>query len=485
METTANLHGVTVTVKNKQAEITHDGSTLFKTQTNYTLNCEQAYELWTYSLDDLDGSAQAGGHNIYRGNVVYVSHVDADGRWCKTVSYETGEMETIFIGCECNFLPNNRPVPDIAYKQLDVIRAAAYADSKKMSRRAWEEDRRNGFGGSDIAPIMGDSKFSDNLNVFLDKTRLGKQDLSDKWFSLEYGHAVEAVVAKCFAKKMRAMVINETGMFKHPEYDFIRANLDRLAVLPDGELVIVEAKSTNSFSARDWAVGPPVYYEWQGRQYLYVINSILEAAKLPIITTVYYVCSSGNSENDVLIRKLRLDKEIEHKMVETEKEYWLNYIIPQKLPDFNGAHSQLFQKMIAHQKQLARLNGVQNIADVKIIESDLAAIIVDSIKVIKNAEKEHNATLKNLKEQRAALETSLIKMMEGSAKAVLESGITLEISHKFSRSVNYQLLEEIYPEAYADCVSTTQSNGTLSIKLPKKKSGKNTKLEVSQKEEVA
>ena len=235
-------------------------------------------------------------------------------------------------------------VPETVEKQLRTLHEAAYNDSGKISLEEWEEDRRYGLGGSDIAALTGDSPFSNSWILFLDKTRMAKQDFSEDWFRLQYGHATEALVAELFARKFGTIVINETGMFKHPDYDFIRANLDRLAILPTGELVILECKTTNPFAKSVWKDAPPVYYQWQGRQYLCVVNAILKKAGLPMISKVYYSALYGNVETEAVYRKITLDPQLEREMVELEKRFWLEHIVPKKLPAFNGTGKK-FKKM--------------------------------------------------------------------------------------------------------------------------------------------
>lgn len=148
----------------------------------------------------------------------------------------------------------------------------------------------SGLGGSEIAAMKGVSPFTNNIRLYLNKVGRIVEDLLENWFRLDYGHYLEPLAAEIVKRKLGADIIDETGMF--PDFDFMRANLDRLAVMPGGELVIVECKTSNPFAKVTWKNGPPVYYEWQGRHYMAVINAIL--ASLGFYTRINKVIMSAS-----------------------------------------------------------------------------------------------------------------------------------------------------------------------------------------------
>ena len=86
-------------------------------------------------------------------------------------------------------------IPAVTRNQIKLLASSSYADSAKMSTADWEEVRRGGLGGSDIAALTGDSPFNTNWSLFMDKTGIVKSDLSDNWFRLKYGHYNEPLVA--------------------------------------------------------------------------------------------------------------------------------------------------------------------------------------------------------------------------------------------------------------------------------------------------
>lgn len=383
---------------------------------------------------------------------------------------------------EFDFSTKKAEITETTRRQLQAIHMAAYMDGADLPVSVWEEERRGGIGGSDVSAIMGDSPFNNNWNVFLDKTHIATQDMSDNWFRLAYGHATESLIAELFARKFKAKIINETGMFKHPQYDFIRANLDRLAILPTGELVILECKSSNPFSESAWEKGVPLYYEWQGRQYLCVINQILSDAELPEIRKIYYSCLYGNTEDNAIFRKIEVDKEIENKMVECEKDFWLNHVVPKILPAFNGSGKKFKEMNISYRMELSELAAAMN----QVTTTQEEGTLLDSAAqnaydqlIQKKAEiKAMKKKMETVNEDVNRLEGELFAALHGQKFGVLPSGITVSLTTKSTRSTDFELMKEVYPEVYAECVTEGRSSPSLSFKKPtssdsKKKAAEN------------
>lgn len=368
---------------------------------------------------------------------------------------------------------------EVTKKQVEAIHQAAYADSATMTEEAWEEVRRGGLGGSDIAALTGDSPFNTNWTVFLDKARIARQDMSENWFRLRYGHLNEPLVAELFARKFGAKVVNETGMFKHPDHDFIRANLDRLAIFPTGELVILECKTSNPFAKSVWEGGVPVYYEWQGRQYLAVINAILAKAGLPPIRMVYYAALYGNTEADVIYRKVMWDPDVEAGMVEMEREFWEDHVVPKKLPDFNGTGKKLKELNISYRMELAELAESlgQELPEVDEESGDaiLGAAeqsVYEDILTRNAAIKDLKAQIKAIEEETAALEAELVSALGGNSSGVLPCGVRAVLGARASRTTDMDKLREVYPDAYAQCVTEGQTKESLSFKKLSRASAK-------------
>jgi len=351
------------------------------------------------------------------------------------------------------------------YEVINALHAAAYGDSSTMSPEAWQNQRQKGIGGSEVAAIMGVSPFSSNVQLYLNKTGVIKTDLSDKWFTLQYGHCLEPLAAEYFQRKTQCVIIDETGMFEHPEYTFMKANLDRLAVLSTGEIVILECKTGNPFSKNSWSFVPPDYYQWQGRHYMFVINGILE--KLGFETRILRVCYCliyGNTEEDVIIRQAVLNDTTESDMLIAECTFWYGNVTEGIMPICNGSEVKLFEMTLENRAAIAKASGIEEIASMVNITDPLALLHLQSINVLKAKEKELAATVKDVKEQRASFELALLKLMEGSDHAMLPNGATLDISQRASRTVDYELLRAFFPDVYDMCVKESLGAPKLAIK---------------------
>lgn len=133
----------------------------------------------------------------------------------------------------------------------------------QITRNEFLMRRRNGIGGSDIAAIVGLSKFATPYDVWLSKRGEAAEEEGDKpW--LYWGSILEDVVAKEYALRTGAKVQRVNAQLIHPEHTFAMANIDRAVVNPDirgnvrwidGRLTtdrILECKTANGFAASVW-----------------------------------------------------------------------------------------------------------------------------------------------------------------------------------------------------------------------------------------
>ncbi|MEF9602656.1 YqaJ viral recombinase family protein [Paracoccus sp. PXZ] len=134
----------------------------------------------------------------------------------------------------------------------------------QIARDEFLHRRRAGIGGSDIAAILGLSKYKTAYDVWLDKRgEAPAEDDSDKpW--LYWGSVLEDVVAREYGQRTGSKVQRVNAQLIHPEHDFAVANIDRAVVNPDiagrvwwkdGRLTtdrILECKTANGFAANLW-----------------------------------------------------------------------------------------------------------------------------------------------------------------------------------------------------------------------------------------
>jgi putative phage-type endonuclease len=142
-------------------------------------------------------------------------------------------------------------------------RVTAYA-----SREHWLAARQAGIGGSEVAIIMGASKWGSPYSLWARKSGLDPGEDQDNDI-LEFGRLVEPLVAAKYAEKTGRQVIDlgSWAIRRHPTLDFLFVSHDRmLAPVPehDGPGVL-SIKSVNPYvDEGEWFDGEaPLKYEIQ------------------------------------------------------------------------------------------------------------------------------------------------------------------------------------------------------------------------------
>ncbi len=136
----------------------------------------------------------------------------------------------------------------------------------------WLEQRTKGIGGSDVAGILGVSKYATPLSVWLNKTgQIESKDLSEVQ-AVEWGNRLEEVVGTKYienhperkVKRVNAVAQSITRPWAQASLDF---------EVKDGERHgILEIKTAGLRVADDWKEGVPLYYLTQITHYMSVLN---------------------------------------------------------------------------------------------------------------------------------------------------------------------------------------------------------------------
>ncbi len=110
-------------------------------------------------------------------------------------------------------------------------------------------DRKGYIGGSDIAAVMGLSRWKTPLMLWAEKTgEVQPEDLSDKEY-VELGTELEDFVAKKFERKAELKVRRAPKTYIHKEYDFMRCHVDRLITLTD---YVLSCKTCSAWKEKEW-----------------------------------------------------------------------------------------------------------------------------------------------------------------------------------------------------------------------------------------
>lgn len=170
------------------------------------------------------------------------------------------------------------------------------------------QNRHEYIGGSDIAAIMGMSRWKTPLKLWTEKTqKLPAPDLSNVE-AVEMGTRLEQFVADLFSVKTGKSVRRAPKVYWHPDYPYMVAHVDRLVTGTDE---LLECKTCSVFKKDEWENDDiPQEYILQLMWYLGITGR-----KIGHIA----VLIGGQSFK---YKQIEFDQELFDQMVEAAKEFW-------------------------------------------------------------------------------------------------------------------------------------------------------------------
>lgn len=173
-------------------------------------------------------------------------------------------------------------------------------------RTQWLAQRRAGIGGSDVAPILGLSKWRTPLDVYLDKR--GELPEQEDNAAMHWGRTLEPIIRQEYANQTGRTVHIHTDILQHPEHPFMLANLDGMT--SDGR--VFEAKTART--AQEWGEPGsdevPDAYALQVQHYMAVTGCRM--ADIAVLI--------GGS--DFRIYHIAADDGLQADMIAAETEFW-------------------------------------------------------------------------------------------------------------------------------------------------------------------
>lgn len=174
------------------------------------------------------------------------------------------------------------------------------------AREDWLMARRSGIGGSDVAAILGLSKWKTPYSVWQDKVGQGVE-IEDN-APMKWGRALEPVIRQEYAEATGRVVLQPTDMLRHPKYEFMLANLDGMTE----DRRVVEIKTARS--AQGWGEPGsdqvPQDYMFQVQHYMAVTG--FEVADVAVLI--------GGS--DFRLYEVPADAELQEMMIDAESRFW-------------------------------------------------------------------------------------------------------------------------------------------------------------------
>jgi putative phage-type endonuclease len=166
-----------------------------------------------------------------------------------------------------------------------------------------------GLGGSDMPIILGLSNYKTPYQLYLEK--IGDYEPDSCETPLQYwGNQLESVIRDEFAKRNNVIVETPETVL-HPDYDFLRGNVDGYIRSLNA---ILEVKMSNSFIAHQWGEDGsdviPMQYLVQVAHYCAVMNA--DCAYIAVLIGGY----------DYREFKYTRDLNLENYIIEEARKFW-------------------------------------------------------------------------------------------------------------------------------------------------------------------
>lgn len=186
----------------------------------------------------------------------------------------------------------------------------AVLEQPTASRDEWLEHRKTGIGGSDVAAILGLSKWRTPLQVFQEKR--GEVASQPDNNAMRWGRYLEPVVRQAYADETGREVRVPTAMLRHPKHSFMVANIDGVTGGDYEPPRLFEAKTART--AEGW--GEPGSDEIP-QVYLLQVQHYMAVTAIAVADVAVLIGGS-----DFRLYEVPEDRELQEMLVEAEAEFW-------------------------------------------------------------------------------------------------------------------------------------------------------------------
>lgn len=196
---------------------------------------------------------------------------------------------------------------------------------KDLTIPEWLELRRQGIGGSDLAGIMGLSKYATPLQVYFSKIDPAPTE-TEMTDVQRWGHLLEPVIAAEYKRKYpESEIINPEAMFVSKQWEYMTANLDRIITVEDKPGVL-EFK-TRAYPDDKWGHDGGDGEEIPEDVFLQV-NHYMGVTGYSYAVVVVFFCVSREMRRYTVLR----DETVIENIAKIEGEFWNNHVIKEDPP---------------------------------------------------------------------------------------------------------------------------------------------------------
>lgn len=256
-------------------------------------------------------------------------------------------------------------------------------------------NRHEYIGGSDVAAVMGMSRWKTPLKLWCEKTqRLPLPDLSDVE-AVELGTDLEEFVAKKFTQKTGKAVRRSPKLYQHPDYPYMVAHVDRLVTGTDE---LLECKTASFFKKDEW-----------------------ENDEIPqeyILQVMWYLGITGRKVGHIAVliggqsfkyKQIDFDAELFETMVEAAKEFW-THVQEQTPPPVMANDDETLKDLYSdHTEVMIELypENEESAAAVQTLEDKISYLqeVKAHIKSLQDEQKEIETTVKDIIKDNLGIKT--------------------------------------------------------------------------------
>lgn len=302
-----------------------------------------------------------------------------------------------------------------------------------MTRDEFLRRRKTGIGGSDVAAIMGFSKFRTPYDVWKDKTT---EEVNEQQSDvLELASFLEEYTAQKYANLKGCKVQRKNSLLIHGEFDFLIGNIDREILLDHERGVgILECKALSTFNFRRVEqYGLPEDYICQIQHYFLTSNGRYKWAAFGIL---------NRDNGKMLTFEVFPDLELMNTIKDVGVQFW-NECVLKNIPPAN----QIEHKEVTIPKFDGTISDLTG-------DNDLKALLSE------RAENE-----KIYKEAKSLLEDTDCRIKDhlGEVEAADCGGFRLYYRGSSRTSIDSTRLKKEKPEIYKEYSKTSECARSLKI----------------------
>lgn len=251
-------------------------------------------------------------------------------------------------------------------RQIDILDEIKN-HTKLLPRDEWLEAKKTVFTGTDVSTLMGVNKYETPYRLYMRKNE-GYQRKEN--FSMRRGKYLEPLIAECFAEDHPECNIIDLkqgdleAFTIHPSLPILGGTFDRLVFDGEGNLGVLEIKTSVGYGVEAWAEGIPEPYIIQLQHYMMLVQDILNASYPNDANKVYGVMAYSLDDNLQYSDRIYPNKEIRHQIIDAVVKYNKIVNIDKSIPaleDFEDIRLR-YQKERSHEIKEVDKDAVELIA---------------------------------------------------------------------------------------------------------------------------